>query len=758
MSSVFQRTSTYAGLSSASILANGQQLSLCASEGSDVQAKLTLTDSKMVVGLRDAFISVLYHLRKGFSYKPSEIIASSPELQASFDALGQNYDQNNAIRDHQQLINFISEHDPSAFLQPDAQITVTEEGLLWEIFSKKSTMSASIFINKDVGETSDWKNGSTTVDTSLALLNSLENLNGSTLSIEVSTNPLLTSGYKATSTYSKTESIPLYWPRTWLQLQADVANPTATLELNKMEAYNFIRYLRLNKKAAKRRSLTLQFESGSHPAIIVQPFQKRFVASSQIYDGSSFQAESWETDLLWIFEPLLPIINKLCVRNQGTALPVIWEADCGGFTLSISELGYSPANWSKGIQMDVKTPRTELSAKEDRISSIQKGEMYFNPFAQREFARLLFPSLDISQIVYRDQSEEKAHGLVFQPTAAQEHLYSKVNSALMKVQTYLPNAKDLETLTVQNQSIEKAITLLQTKVSGIQLSQIKHALHMFTDVAVIASEILRMDPSKTDTIVQYKTREAFNKAIRDTEIATELWEYLRGKPAKRLSTEKKGMFAKIAEAISSPSSIVDKTTIEELWCTSYSVDFDGRSQYDIMNIRSALKELLDICASSAEAEQFIGNRAVVINTKVNLDESVDFLNCSVTDSDGRFSPQFTYSTVVGLQRPSCTCTREREEICSHMKTLWLQYCINEKALAVAQKEDVSLITNQSAIYIELTGTSEIAHKVEQKHRVLVITNGMRKTKRIFTDVTDAHFAFTHQVDIFENKGFLRAGE
>ena len=759
MSSVFERKSTYAGLSSVDSAGTVQSLSLCTSEGSDAQAKLTLTDTNMVIGLRDAFISVLYHLRKGFSYKPSDVIASSPELQASFDALGQSYDAENAMRDHQDLINFIAENDPQAFLQPDAQVTVAEAGLLWEVFSKKSTLSASIFIKKEACETSDWNLGTATVDTSLALLNSLENINGKPLSVEVSSAPPLAKGYKATSTYEKTESIPLYWARTWLQMQADVANPASTLELSKMEAYNFIRYLRLNKKAAKRRSLTMQFESGSHPAIIVQPFQKKFIASTQTYEGPSFQIETWETDLLWIFEPLLPIIQKLRVQNQGTALPVIWEADCGAFTLSITELGYSPVNWSKGIQMDVKTPRSDLESKSDRISSIQKGMVYFNPFTQEELARDLFPSLDMSDIVFRDQSEAKAHSLVFRPSAEQEQIYSKVNSALMKVQTYLPNANTLDTLKGQSQSIENAIAQLQTKVSGMQLSQIKHALYMFSDVAKEASkEILRKDPSQADAIMQYKTKESIEDKMQDSDIAAELWEYLRGKPAKRRSPAKKGMFAKIAETVSTASSVIDQKTIEELWSTHFNVDFEGRSQYDIMSIKAAIDDLLEICSQSAEASLFIGNRAVVINTKVNFDESVDFINCSVTDSDGTFAPQFTYSTKVGLQRPSCTCTRKSGDICAHMKTLWLQYCINEKALSVAQKSDASLITNQTAIYIELTGSSEIAHKVEQKHRLLVISNGMKKTKRIFTDVADAHFAFAHQVDIFENKGFLRAGE
>ena len=95
--SPFIRTMKYAGLSSmhVSTSAGGQktsqQLSLCVDQGSKVKANLTIEDKAVVMGLREAFTSVLYNFRKNFNYKPSNVVSSNGELQSAFDKLGKSY-------------------------------------------------------------------------------------------------------------------------------------------------------------------------------------------------------------------------------------------------------------------------------------------------------------------------------------------------------------------------------------------------------------------------------------------------------------------------------------------------------------------------------------------------------------------------------------------------------------------------------------------------------------------------------------------
>ena len=93
-----------------------------------------------------------------------------------------------------------------------------------------------------------------------------------------------------------------------------------------------------------------------------------------------------------------------------------------------------------------------------------------------------------------------------------------------------------------------------------------------------------------------------------------------------------------------------------------------------------------------------------------------------------------------------------------MKALWLQHCIDTQALHAAQSTEKSLITHQKANYIKLTSAGDIFFSVEQKYRKLIVNRGNSKTTRIFVDPQSACVAFQHQVEAFENKGLLQAGE
>ena len=124
-----------------------QQL-FCVDQSSKVKANLTIEDKAVVMGLREAFTSVLYNFRKNFNYKPSNVVSANGELQSAFDKLGKSYGEENACAEHQELMNFMAEHDPDSFVQPDATVSVTNEGILWEIFSKKATLGASIHLKE----------------------------------------------------------------------------------------------------------------------------------------------------------------------------------------------------------------------------------------------------------------------------------------------------------------------------------------------------------------------------------------------------------------------------------------------------------------------------------------------------------------------------------------------------------------------------------------------------------------------------------
>ena len=195
------------------------------------------------------------------------------------------------------------------------------------------------------------------------------------LDVSIERNPTLSNGYKSDGNYSKSERIPSYWSRTWLQLQGYFHDEKPYAVLNRMEAYNLIRFLRLNRPGKfasgnKQRSLKLQLEGGKSPIITVNTFRdkklhvsNRLVCDSYKHNGDSVQVETWETDMFWYFEPLLPYLQSLKIMVGGTAQPIILEGDCGAFTLSLSSLGVSASNWTRVMEMDTNLDRRGLSKK-----------------------------------------------------------------------------------------------------------------------------------------------------------------------------------------------------------------------------------------------------------------------------------------------------------------------------------------------------------------------------------------------------------
>ena len=107
----------------------------------------------------------------------------------------------------------------------------------------------------------------------------------------------------------------------------------------------------------------------------------------------------------------------------------------------------------------------------------------------------------------------------------------------------------------------------------------------------------------------------------------------------------------------------------------------------------------------------------------------------------------------------CTSTkREGQLVTVPQIAVWLQHCLDQKALKEAQKSDPSLVVVQKASFVELTDGGEKSHSVEQHYHQITIENNGRLTKRIFNDAQTAGLAFAHQIETFHIKGFLRAGE
>ena len=100
------------------------------------------------------------------------------------------------------------------------------------------------------------------------------------LDVSIERNPTLSNGYKSDGNYTKSERIPLYWSRTWLQLQGYFHDEKPYAILNRMEAYNLIRFLRLNRPESSQVEIgnvlsNYNSKVGKSPIITVNTFRDK---------------------------------------------------------------------------------------------------------------------------------------------------------------------------------------------------------------------------------------------------------------------------------------------------------------------------------------------------------------------------------------------------------------------------------------------------------------------------------------------------
>jgi hypothetical protein len=760
--SPFERTMTYAGLSSMHVTKSAQKLSLCLDQSSKVKANFTIEDKVVVMGLREAFTSVLYNFRKNFNYSPSNTVSSNGDLQEQFDKLGKSYSEQNACSEHQELMKFMDEHDPESFVQPDATVSVTNDGVLWELFSKKATLGASIHLKEGFTKKGKWTNGSSSCDTSLGFLYSLAKMSMNSLEVSIEKKPQLSDGYKADGTYTKTERIPSYWSRTWLQLQGYFHDEKPYAVLNRMEAYNLIRFLRLNRPgkiiSGRQRSLKLQLEDGKPPIITINTFRDRklhisekLVCDSSFHDGASVQVETWETDMFWFFEPLLPYLQSLKIMVGGTAQPIVIEGDCGAFTLSISSLGVSASNWTRVMQMDTYLDRRGLSQKKDTKSQIQKGLTYYDPFSKTQINRSLLDGLDLDSITFRDDAERKAYDLVYVPKDDLE--YSRFNLAVSKMRRYQNMPSSLTDIEKLSTKIEQTILDIATNV-GLDGFVVKGFYSYMSKYISAIAEILEEDEANVDVFLY-----DIESTLKNRHIKKNLTEYLHGIVHKRKENCQEGLLDKLAQKLSTRKIFVSAIQLKELLHEVPEMKIEGNSQFTSIQILHELKNVL-VQSKSVPAKtckELLGSKAVLIQKEVTSDKYIHFTDCIVQDGHVAQKPRFSMAPY--YKDGGCTCTKpEGETICVHHKAVWLQHCIDEKSLKEAQKSDPSLVVVQKIDFVELTDIGEKSHSVEQYYHQITIENNGRLTKRIFNDVQTAGLAFAHQIETYHIKGFLQAGE
>ena len=806
MNPFYERTVRYAGLSSVFTGGDVQSISLCSNQDalSGAQIRLRLKSKQQAVVLRDALVGVLYELRRGFRYRPSTEVSESAELAASFEAIGQDYNSQNACRDHIELLEFIqhlrdNEYDPEAFIQPDASVTITDEGILWEIFDKKASAGTSLFLKASSYEVlGDKTNGTIQVETSLALLFSLNRIQAEELEVHIGASPSLDEKYAGEHT--KTERIPLWWLRANLQLQGFAVEESAMVTLGRMDAYNLMRFLRLHKKSAdsdERRSLVFSLTPGQQPEVGVRPFGVRFTGTAEegAYQGSrSIQLQTWETNGLWLFEPLFPVMSSFKALVMGTALPVMWHVDTESLSLSLYQMGFKANNWGKGIEIDQRVPRhgavpagfAEFKAGEasedNRVLqyALQSDVLYFNPLTAQKIRRQQFVDLDLEALRFRDDSERNAYALSGSDNAARAQQLGIDPIDFDWSYTVLSNAQStlkqfgLSGNFVQlSKAIDGAVDKMAEKC-GVDEVMATRLISVCAQIVGAVCEAISVDRSKADQIVKAQNIKSWVETHGlHHATAEELKVVLYGVQSRIPAEQEMGMFEHIQNETGLEAALVKKALKVNL-----GLDLGDSSQFDAIKVQRAVKGLqaaLNAVSSDPNAvdkalsgepsgnkllDELMSSSAVSLLVDVDHTGTLTFARSTVTEDGVAYTPTMTYHPDKGIRRPNCNCVafKNNRQPCAHLKALWLHYCRAENARINATQKDPSLVTHQKATYVQSTKSEDILHHVEQNHRKLTLNSNNRKTTRLFSDLESARLAYAQQTARFESKNYLKAGE
>ena len=438
---------SYSALSAMQIQDEVQVLYLISDNNrSDVSARIKLNSP---MAFREALSSILFEIRRGFDYRPSD---GSEEDQQATEALEQfkaELPSLSPIMARQKLHKFMEKWDPAAWLVPDAVATIQPDGLSIEIFDKKGKVYHRVFVSSEAYEViGDISYGSANIETGMDLYKTLQLITGDKpLEIKLGCD-VESHGKVYRGEVTKKQPIPKWWVRTYLQLMGYSTLSGRRLSMSRMDLYNFLRHLRLNKEndeAVKRngRATLFALAPGKPPEIIIQPWNTSIVCSSDVYRGEKAEIIGvWDRRQLWAFERLLPMVQDVKAQLLGKAQPGFWTLDCGGVEYTLGMVGFSAGNWAKGITMDLMLPRHTANHEKHSVvldsftgcvsidelvqstglnsevvtkilrRGCQNGQVFFDLFANKYWKRQLFAnSIEEEEYRFRDEQEREAYDL-----------------------------------------------------------------------------------------------------------------------------------------------------------------------------------------------------------------------------------------------------------------------------------------------------------------------------------------------------------
>lgn len=242
----------------------------------------------------------------------------------------------------------------------DPLITIHPDETFLEVFSKDESTYAKLSIKWDVFEdVKDPRYGTTHIDFSEGFYNSLQNLRTykkAQLAIDPESFDKTTS--KEEGDFHKDLRIPDSWLRGFLQVQSAASLPMTHFELDPIDMYNTLTYLRMNKAKKSPRGLRFELLPQQPPRIILEPWEEVFFGQGAPYQGRDSQIiRTWGRKRLQLLARLLPLTQTIHVYTLGSGLPTFYVLDMGDMTFTLGLSGWTNNDWSSSVQFELMFPR-----------------------------------------------------------------------------------------------------------------------------------------------------------------------------------------------------------------------------------------------------------------------------------------------------------------------------------------------------------------------------------------------------------------
>jgi hypothetical protein len=261
--------------------------------------------------------------------------------------------------------NYLYKQDIDAWYVLDPVITVHPDSIFFECFSQDESSYGKLSCSyQGFAQMGEKACGTTNIDYSHALYQEFQKIRDYKPT-QLKVDP---SGFEVQTGLSqsfKEEKIDLpdSWVRGFLQVSSAMTLPLIEFELDPLDLYNLLLWLRRHREKSSPRSLRFCLEPGQPIKILLEPWNQVLHCPRSIYQGASTQeVRIWGRRRLFILERLLPVSQSFRVQLLGSGMPSFWTAKMPGMEFTLGLSGWSSSDFSHMGQFDLLAPRAEIDS------------------------------------------------------------------------------------------------------------------------------------------------------------------------------------------------------------------------------------------------------------------------------------------------------------------------------------------------------------------------------------------------------------